>query len=214
MVAHSSHIKPKPRSPQLSANQYSSIVATGPLLDKVFSLRYKSYRNDNYIKENGAEKLIDAYDGKPHCTSYLTYAGPNLLGSIRCCIHNPGATHTVPAMEGFGKVIEKHVGLDTTFLEVNKFVVNPDFQNLGGIGAKFAIYNNVIGAVDHSESSCVIVAVRPEHVRFYKLMFYKQISGETAYPGLSFKTVLMVCRDLEPAREVIRRLCQRRKERL
>jgi hypothetical protein len=190
-------------APQLVPNRYTSIIASGPLMDKVFRLRYRSYRADNYIEENSTARLMDKYDSQCHCISYLTYSYADLLGSIRCCVFSPALQLRVPAMEVFGEEIEKTIGLDAAFLEVNKFVVNPDFQNRGGMGAKFAIYRNVISAVDESKSSCVIVAVRPEHVQFYKLMFYERISETKPYPGVRFETVLMICRDLEPARRFI-----------
>lgn len=199
-----------PESPPLLGNQYRSVEASGPLLDKVFSLRYKSYRADNYIQENGTAKLIDKYDGQSNCASYLTYSSGSLLGSIRCCVFSPDRQLAIPAMEVFHKQIQEYVGIGEILLEVNKFVVDPAFRKSGAIGAKFAIYSNVIGAVDRSKSSCVIVAVRPDHIRFYKTMFYEQVSGEKPYPGLDFKTVLMVCRDLEPARNLIEKQKKRR----
>jgi hypothetical protein len=184
---------------------YNSIKANGPMLDAVALLRYESYRAQHYIPPNGASRFMDEYDKKSNCTSYLTYRGVDLIGSIRCCVYTPSLLQTVPAMEIFHQEIADQIGFQTAFLEVNKFVVRREFQHRGGIGAKFALYSNVIDAVDDSGSSCVIVAIRPEHQRFYRRMFYLPISDEKLYPGLSFRTVLMVCRDLEPAREYIHR---------
>ena len=59
-------------SPQ-GQNDYYSIVAKGPMLDRVYSMRYRSYSAENYIEENSSLKFIDEYDAKSNSTCFLLY---------------------------------------------------------------------------------------------------------------------------------------------
>jgi hypothetical protein len=65
-----------------STSDYYSIVAKGPMLDRVYSMRYRSYSADNYIEKNSSHKFIDEYDAKPNSTCFLTYCGKKLIGSL------------------------------------------------------------------------------------------------------------------------------------
>lgn len=178
----------------VSNERYYSIQASGPRLDNVFTLRYKSYLDGNYIEESESKRFFDQYDSQENCISYLTYLNQKIIGSIRCCYFKSASSQSIPLMDHFSSLIENKLGKGNSYLEVNKLVVDPVFQNKKGILARFNIYANVIEVVDGTGVDYVLVAVRPEHVRFYKKMFYESISDVTSYPGLKFPVIIMACK--------------------
>ena len=177
--------------------KYTSVKAERETLDKVFSLRYRSYIAENYIKPNDTHRFFDAYDYERNCHSYLVYYDMSLMGSMRLCLYNPTENIPVPAMEIFNKELESEIGYDDSFIELNKFVIAPEFQRRGGIVARFNMFKKIGESTLAMGAKKVIIAVRPEHVRFYKHFSFSVVSDAKPYPHLTFKTVLLVCYNLE-----------------
>lgn len=185
-------------------NDYYSVIARGPMLDRVYSMRYRSYSAEGYIEENSSLKFIDEYDDKPNSTCFLAYHRSNIVGSIRTCVFDPKKGQSIPIMETFEKEIKNTIGYDGVFLEPNKFVVDPMFQRRGGIQTRFLLLGTAVEEAVRSNASSIVVAVRTEHIRFYQMFGGKLSSEEKSYPHLNFKTVLMVCTDVLRCRDFIK----------
>lgn len=198
-------VLPSSSRSRTNPSAYHSIRATGPLLDAVFQLRYEAYSAKDYIDSNDSARFMDKYDGMKNCTSFLTYNGQKLIGSIRICAYHPRSETLIPAMEAFHHELSNCVGTDRSFVEINRFVVHPSFQRKGGVRARFSIYKNAIDQIDLLQPDCVLAAVRQEHMRFYKMLNFEPISEIKPYPGLKFKTVLMACFDVP--RELVLSKC-------
>lgn len=192
------------QSPENADNDYRTVVARGPMLDRVYSMRYKSYSAENYIEENSSLKFIDEYDGKPNSTCYLLYHQNKTIGSMRICEYNTRERLAVPVMEIFNDEIKENIGYEGTFVEINKFVIDPSFQRKGGTEARMLLIATMVEEAIRRESSAMLLAIRPAHVRFYKMLGCHQISDIKSYPHLSFKTVLMACTDIKWSRDFIR----------
>lgn len=178
-------------------NTYSSVAARGPRLDRVYSLRYRSYSEGGYIDTCVSEKFMDEYDAMANCTSYLTYCEKEVIGSIRSCVFIPGSDLHIPVMDVFKDEMAEHVDMSKPVIETNKFVISPEFQRRGGLRARLAIIQNVFLEAIEKNVGSIVIAVRPEHVKFYKMMYFSQISEEKRYPLLSFDTVLLKCESIE-----------------
>lgn len=176
-----------------SRPRYTSVLADGPLRDTVFELRYRAYIAENYIEANATMRFFDEFDHQQNCFSYLAYSGEELLGSIRSCVYRPKESLPIPVMEVFHDELGSEVGYDRSFVEANKFVVSPEFQRRGGIRARFQLYRNIVETAIIEEADRIVVAVRPEHVKFYKMLYFSPISDIKSYPHLKFKTVLLAC---------------------
>jgi N-acyl-L-homoserine lactone synthetase len=186
-------------------NNYYSVIAKGPMLDRVYSMRYRSYSSEGYIKENSSHKFIDEYDDKPNSICFLAYQQSKAIGSMRACIYDPTQENSiVPVMEVFDEELRNNVGYDNIFVEMNKFVIDPSFQRKGGMHARLMLMGSVLTESIKKNATSVVVAVRTEHIKFYQLFGGKVISGIKSYPHLSFKTVLMVCTELEAADKMLR----------
>lgn len=187
------------------SSDYYSVVAKGPMLDRVYSMRYRSYSAEGYIEENSSLKFIDEYDNKPNSTCFLAYQKNKTIGSMRACIFDPANPESIiPVMEVFDNEIRENVGYDNTLVEMNKFVIDTSFQRKGGIQARLTLMRSVFDESVRRNAKAILVAVRPEHARFYQIFGAKIISDIKSYPHLSFKTLLMVCDDLDLAGNILR----------
>ena len=183
--------------------QYFYQTARDRKLDDVFALRYRAYLADGYIGENTRKRFFDDFDYEPNCRSFLTHYGQELVGSIRTCLWTPGQQLEIPAMEIFDEEIRREVGYDKRIMETNKFVVSPEFQRRGGIRARFSIYRSALSVVHEEDVDVVVIAVREEHIRFYRMLGFGQISDVRAYPHLNFNTALLACYDMESLSDFI-----------
>jgi N-acyl-L-homoserine lactone synthetase len=192
---------------QIQENQqtdYYSVKAKGPMLDRVYSMRYRSYSAEGYIAENSSLKFIDEYDNRPNSTCFLLYHQNKAIGSMRTCVFDSSERMAVPVMEVFDEELRNNIGYDNTFVEVNKFVIDPSFQRKGGVEARMLLVGTVVEEAIRRGSSSIVLAVRPAHVRFYKMLGCNPISEAKSYPHLTFKTVLMACTDIQWSRNFIR----------
>lgn len=176
--------------------EYHSVRAIGPMLDRVYSMRYRSYSGGEYIDRCSSEKFMDEYDSTPNCTSYLTYSGKKTIGSIRSCVYNPDEKLKIPVMDVFERELSESVGFDNVVIEANKFVVDPEFQAKGGVRARFNIYKNIADEIVEKNAKFLVAGIREEHVRFYKMLKFEPASDLKSYPHLNFKTLLVVCTDV------------------
>ena len=107
------------------------------------------------------------------------------------------------------KEIKSSIGYSDIFTEPNKFVVDPSFQRNGGLQARFLLLGAAVEEAVQKSASAIVVAVRPEHIKFYE-MFGGVLSSEAkSYPHLSFETVLMVCTNVKQCSIFIKRKIER-----
>jgi N-acyl-L-homoserine lactone synthetase len=186
-------------------NDYYSVIAKGPMLDRVYTMRYRSYSAEGYIEENSSQKFIDEYDNQPSSICFLAYQKNKAIGSMRACVYNPSDENSlIPVMEVFENEIRDNVGYDNILVEMNKFVIDTSFQRKGGMQARLTLMGSVFNESVNRNAKAILVAVRPEHARFYQIFGAKVISDIKSYPHLSFKTLLMVCNDLDLAGNILR----------
>src|SRR5690606_19108467 len=106
-------------------------------------------------------------------------------------------------MDDFEQELKENVGMDAEVVEENKLVVDSEYQREGGVKARFSIYRNVIESAIREKARCIVVAVRPAHVKFYRMFHMYPMSDAKSYPHLNFQTVLMACHDIEASRDFI-----------
>lgn len=176
---------------------YVNVEAKGPMLDRVYTMRYKSYSDKDYIEKSVSEKFMDEFDGAPNCRSYLTYQGKKPIGSIRSCLYDPDVDLEIPVMDVFRDELMTEVGRDKTMIEANKFVVDPLFQRRGGVKARYSIYSNIADELVSHRADYLVAGIRTEHIGFYSKLFFKAASDIREYPHLNFKTLLVVCEDVD-----------------
>lgn len=186
--------------------QYSCLEAKGPLLDKVFSLRYQCYNQKGYIADNNSGLFLDEYDNRKHVKSYLAYKNKEVIGSIRVCGYCPEEKTGIPALEMYEEELAENIGLGSRIVEANRFVIKPSFQNKIAVDARFTIFKSVVDFALSFGAKAIVIAVRREHANFYRLLKCYPISDFKKYHGVSFETVLLSCVDIEKAKKIIGRI--------
>jgi N-acyl-L-homoserine lactone synthetase len=88
-------------------------------------------------------------------------------------------------------------------MEVNRFVIEPDFQRRGGLQARFRVFERGVDMALETGAKGIIVAVRPEHVKFYRMLYGTPVSESKVYHHVKFKTVLVVCTEIERCKEFL-----------
>jgi N-acyl-L-homoserine lactone synthetase len=190
-------------------SKYQSIEAKGPLLDKVYSLRYQSYSEKGYIEKRISKLFIDEYDNQPFVKSYLAYCENDVIGSIRICEYDPTRGNSVPALEMYKKELSQKIGLSNRFVEANRFVIKPSYQKKLGMEARFTIFQSVVDSALSVNANAIVIAVREEHVGFYKILKCFPISACKKYHGVNFNTVLLSCTDISKAKSIINRVLRK-----
>jgi hypothetical protein len=180
--------------PDSKDSKYKNIFAlTNKQKKLVYEIRYKSYISNSSINPQSNPVFLDEYDKKDNCPSFLLHYSNLAIASIRPCIYLPEIGWTrIPGLDVFKNEIDQHIGLDKRIVESNKFVILPEYQQESR-QAKFYLFKNIFNSADLIDADYIVTAVRAEHTRFYKLLFFNPISEEKKYPHLNFKTVLLAC---------------------
>ena len=157
-------------------------------------LRYQAYLDNNSIGANSKKIFYDQFDLSSNCHSHIEYINGTPAAAIRACVLDPKQKHnSIPAMEIFAKEIESVSEENDVIVETNKFVIDPLFQSRG-LRLKFNLFSFIFKMAYRVNANYIVVAVRQQHAKFYKCMNFFPISGVKKYPGLNFKTVLLLHR--------------------
>jgi hypothetical protein len=85
--------------PTTTYHDYHSKAARGPMLDRVYSMRYRSYFGAGHIDKCISGKFMDEYDGTANCQSHLLYNKNRAIASLRTCLFDPDKEGGVPTMK-------------------------------------------------------------------------------------------------------------------
>jgi len=170
---------------------------------QIYELRYTAYLGNDSINPNSEAAFSDRYDVAENCHSHIEYIDGMPAGSIRACIYDPARPDlTVSAMTNFQAEIEQHIGLDTIFVQANRFAIHPMFQNHSR-WLKYRLLRFVFDQALDVDAKYLIGAPRPSQMGFYKQFLFEPISEVKNFNGVNFKTVLMAC-PLDSARKQVR----------
>ncbi|HBR98141.1 MAG TPA: hypothetical protein DD979_12300 [Gammaproteobacteria bacterium] len=187
---------PTASSQEASKGIFTSVCATGRLLDRVCALRYRAYLADELIRRNDVGRYFDAYDQQPNCQSCVTFYAGECVGAIRVCSHQPGSADDVPALAVFEREIRESVGLEQRFVELNSLVVAPEFRDRGGLATRLALLSRCANRVADSGVDSLIVVVPVLASEYLHEMGFKPASVAKRQPGLSFDAVLLSANDV------------------
>ena len=169
---------------------------------QIYQIRYHAYFAKNSIRKNEEGIFTDPYDTAPNCHSHIEYVEGVPAGAIRTCVYNPQQPDLiVPAQELFPVEVETHIGPDKCFVESNKFVVHPRFQNKA-MRLKISLFSFVFDVALKVDADYIVTSPRATQADFYKSMLFKPISGEKRSLALDFDVVLMAF-DLRAARHIL-----------
>ena len=158
---------------------------TDVLKKSVVKMRYRTYREVDYVDPFHSEEYIDAYDSKENSTLYLNIEGESHIGSLRTTLYSREQQFaSIPAFEYFSTQIKESLGQNVSILESSRFVIDPKFRafkpyHLFNTLRAFMLANKI------HRPDYVVTTVIPDHAPFYaKLLGLKPISEPTAMNGL------------------------------
>lgn len=169
------------------------VSPSSDLMPTVGQLRYRAYRSVEAISENPQESFLDEFDRQDHCTSFLLTAGSMPLASIRALVHGPrSAWRRTVAHAVYADAIHAAIGADSSFVESNRFVVEPSSNSLD-LSILLVLFKAIAIAAVSEEVQWIVTAVRKKHEGVYtKWLGFQRISEPRFYPGLDFEMVLLL----------------------
>ncbi|MCI5076869.1 hypothetical protein [Oricola sp.] len=158
--------------------------------NQVYSLRHRAYRASGVMTDSVGDLFYDDYDSKQNCFSFLLLHEGRPMGSIRAN-RKVLESDEVGAMDAFGPELRAAGIAGNSFVESNRFVIDPSFERRG-IRALIQLMRGIRLHTALADARYVVTAVRVQHVDFYRrfLKMYP-ISKPAMYPGLDMLTVLL-----------------------
>lgn len=162
-------------------------------LDLAYHLRYKAYLHAEGVSANKEERVIDAYDGQKNTRTFLIWHEGRPVASVRSFTWSADYDwERTPSIDLFEESVSKTLGLQTTLLESNRYVVDPEFKGRKSLTAQMLLFRiQSVGAL-LDQCAYVITAVRPKHVRFYeRFMNFYPISEPIEIDMVTFPIQLL-----------------------
>lgn len=151
--------------------------------EKVYRLRYRSYRREGTVAERSDERFTDAFDEEANSWSFGVYLEGVLASSLRLSV----ATETAPALPAatvFPDILEPMLAAGQVIVDPTRFVVEYDFAKQF---TKLPYITVRIGwlALAFYKADVSLATVRSEHQAFYKRLFgHRVVCPPRPYPSL------------------------------
>jgi hypothetical protein len=153
-------------------------------------LRYKAYRLEQAIDENGEEIFLDAFDNLPNAYNCGVFIQGQLAGALR--IHRISReTPISPSVEAFPEVLVPAIEAGKLVTDPNRFVTEYEharaYPALAYVTVRLAFM-----ATEYFKADFSIATVRKEHEAFYRrLLRCKSCVEPRPYPRLTKNFGLM-----------------------
>ena len=159
---------------------------------KLRSKAYAALGYANVASTNGI--YADQYD-EVHSTVLMgAFDGDRLVGSVRLCFAAPGeALGSLPCAPYYPALKELERQHGDGLMEVSRLSVDPDIDNTSYRTTLYAtLVRTALVAAQAAGVSHILIATRPDWVRFYKYMLGFTTVGEPEfYPPGDFKITLL-----------------------
>jgi N-acyl-L-homoserine lactone synthetase len=157
------------------------------------SLRGRAYTAIGYDIEKSDGEYTDHFDDLPTTVLLGAYDGNRLVGSVRLCFSLPHSLSTLPCASHYPALKDLHRVQSRGFVEVSRLAIEPDLNNMSYRTTLYAfLVRASLTAALAAGVSMLLIATRPDWVRFYRYMLGFQQIGEPAfYPPGDFKITLL-----------------------
>jgi hypothetical protein len=152
---------------------------------EVYALRYRAYRDAWCIPIDTSEKISDRHDGLASSALITAYDGAQCVGALRVCFSHRDDTHlTLPCAPYYPAVQELKRSSAGSLVEMSRLAIEPTISNTS---YRTTLYASLVRAgfmaAQAAEVSMILIATRPEWVRFYNYMLgFKTIGEPAMYP--------------------------------
>lgn len=140
-------------------------MSDGDDLERVFRLRYESYRAEDAISKNERRLMSDPFDESPNCVHVALEKDDKFVAAVRLHLVSNLAPQS-PTLEVFPE-IDAFLRAEKAMLDPTRFVVHPDARKLG-LPLHLAALRIPFLAAVYYDVDIVLAAVRTEHSAFYQ----------------------------------------------
>ena len=161
---------------------------------EVFALRYRAYRDAWCIPIDKSEQIADRHDTLSSSALIAAYDGDACVGALRVCFSHPGETHlALPCAPYYPAVQDLKRTNAGSLVEMSRLAIEPTISNTS---YRTTLYASLVRAgfmaAQAADVSMILIATRPEWVRFYKYMLgFKTIGQPAIYPPGDVPIVLL-----------------------
>jgi N-acyl-L-homoserine lactone synthetase len=174
-------------APEIGSFSFELRVATSAQEQaEILALRKRAYSAMGY--ETGpAFEYTDAFDTLPTTVLVGAYDAGKLAGGLRLCFSNPWQTlASLPCASHYPALKDVKRQAQGALMEVSRLSIEPSISNTSYRTTLYAslVRAGFIGA-QAANVSKILVATRPDWVRFYQYMLGFEVIGEPAFypPG-------------------------------
>jgi N-acyl-L-homoserine lactone synthetase len=158
------------------------------------ALRLRAYAAMGYAitTENG--EYTDRFDTLETTVMLGAYDQGRLVGSVRLCFNHPWQTvSSLPCGQYYPALKEVKSKVDGALVEVSRLSIEPGIANTSYRTTLYAfLVRAALTGAQAADVAMLLIATRPDWVKFYKYMLGFQVIGEPAfYPPGDFKITLL-----------------------
>lgn len=156
-------------------------------------LRGRAYTAIGYDIEKADGEYSDRFDELPTTVLLGAYDQDRLVGSVRLCFSLPQSLSTLPCAAYYAALKDMHRTQSHGFVEVSRLSIEPDLNNMSYRTTLYAfLVRASLTAALAAGVSMLLIATRPDWVRFYRYMLgFQQIGEPALYPPGDFKITLL-----------------------
>ena len=156
-------------------------------------LRGRAYTAIGYDIEKDDREYTDRFDALPTTVLLGAYDHERLVGSVRLCFSLPQSLSTLPCAAYYPALKEEHRKQSHGFVEVSRLSIEPDLNNMSYRTTLYAfLVRASLTAALAAGVSMLLIATRPDWVKFYRYMLgFQQIGEPELYPPGDFKITLL-----------------------
>lgn len=163
------------------------------------ALRHRAYSamgyaitGDNITAENG--EFVDRFDALSTTVLFGTYDHGRLVGSVRLCFSHPWQPiSSLPCAAYYPALKEVKRDVHGALVEISRLSIEPGVCNTSYRTTLYAFLVRAAFTAAHAAGvSMLLIATKPDWVRFYKYMLgFEPIGVPALYPPGDFKITLL-----------------------
>jgi len=163
-------------------------------IQEALRLRGRAYSAIGYDIEPSDGEYRDRYDALATTIQLGAYDGERLVGCVRLCFAAPDQSlSSLPCGAYYPALKDVHQKQSHGLVEVSRLSIDPEVSNVSYRTTLYAfLVRASLTAALAAGVSMLLVATRPEWVRFYHYMLgFRQIGEPEFYPPGDFKITLL-----------------------
>lgn len=160
---------------------------------EALQLRGRAYTAIGYDIDKADGEYSDHFDTLATTVLFGVYDSGRIVGTVRLCFSLPQSVASLPCASHYPALRDMHRSQSHGFVEISRLSIEPDIANVSYRTTLYAfLVRASLTAALATGVSMLLIATRPDWVKFYRYMLGFQQIGEPAfYPPGDFKITLL-----------------------